>query len=139
MPKGVGTFLCQKQLMRRCPKGFLLDKANKASAERQASHLYDASVHPLDTPVSRNPVPVTLSTSHQIKTGIRTMLLMSYWGLDDRQITYLICVRLRHLLYDIFRGCLGPFYKGKTTGRRPKTPPKKSYSKCFLGRHRLDE
>ena len=29
--------------------------------------------------------------------------------LDDRQITHLICVRLRHLLYDSFRGCFGPF------------------------------
>ena len=28
------------------------------------------------------------------------------------------------------RGILGLLYK-KTTGRRPKTPPKKSYSKCF--------
>ena len=29
--------------------------------------------------------------------------------LDDRQITHLICVRLRHVLYDFFRGCFGPF------------------------------
>ena len=37
--------------------------------------------------------------------------------LDDRQITYLICVRLRHVLYDflggvwamIFLGVFGPF------------------------------
>ena len=29
--------------------------------------------------------------------------------LDDRQITHLICVRLRHLLYDFLRGCFGPF------------------------------
>ena len=29
---------------------------------------------------------------------------------DDRQITHLICVRLRHLLYDFFRGCFGPLY-----------------------------
>ena len=28
--------------------------------------------------------------------------------LDDRQITHLIAVRLKHLLYDIFRGCFGP-------------------------------
>ena len=51
--------------------------------------------------------------------------------LDDCQITHLICVRLRHLLYDFLGGVLGLLYK-KTTGRRPpKTPPKKSYSKCF--------
>ena len=43
--------------------------------------------------------------------------------LDDRQITHLICVRIRHLLYYL--------YRYKTTGRRPKTPPKKSYSRCF--------
>ena len=28
-------------------------------------------------------------------------------GVDDRQITHLICVRLKHLLYDYFRGVLG--------------------------------
>ena len=28
--------------------------------------------------------------------------------LDDRQMTHLICVRLRHLLYDFFRECFGP-------------------------------
>ena len=27
---------------------------------------------------------------------------------DDRQITHLICVRLKHLLYDFFRGRFGP-------------------------------
>ena len=28
--------------------------------------------------------------------------------LDDRQITHLICVRLKHLLYDFLGGVLGP-------------------------------
>ena len=28
--------------------------------------------------------------------------------LVDRQITHLICVRLRHLLYDFFMACFGP-------------------------------
>ena len=50
--------------------------------------------------------------------------------LDDRQITHLICVLLRQLLYDFLGGLLGLLYK-KTTGRRPRTPPKKSYSKCL--------
>ena len=50
--------------------------------------------------------------------------------IDDRQITHLICVRLRHLLYD-FLGVFWAFYVGKTTGRRPETPPKKSDRKCF--------
>ena len=45
-------------------------------------------------------------------------------NVDDRQITHLICVGLRHVLYYFLKG-------RKTTGRRPKTPPKKSHSKCF--------
>ena len=40
-----------------------------------------------------------------------------------------LCVRLRDLRYDFSGGVLGRFFR-KTTGRRPKTPPKKSYSKC---------
>ena len=28
--------------------------------------------------------------------------------LDDRQITHLICARLKYDLYDFFRGCFGP-------------------------------
>ena len=51
--------------------------------------------------------------------------------LDDRQITHLICVRLRHLLYDFFGGVFCAFYKRETTGRRRQTAPKKSYRKCF--------
>ena len=54
--------------------------------------------------------------------------------LDDRQITHLICVRLRHLLYDFSRGCFGPF---KQEGG-PKHPPK-SHVANVLGGHRLDE
>ena len=45
-------------------------------------------------------------------------------ALDNRQITHLICVRLKHLLYDFLEGVLGLFpvvflYK------RTKTPPKR--------------
>ena len=29
-------------------------------------------------------------------------------SVDERQITHLICVRLKHLLYDFFRGYFGP-------------------------------
>ena len=54
---------------------------------------------------------------------------VAFKRIDDRQITHLICDCLKHLLYDLFRGVLGLLYK-KTTGRRPKTPPKKSYTKC---------
>ena len=51
--------------------------------------------------------------------------------LDERQITHLICTRLKYDLSDFFRGCFGAFYIRKTTGRRPKTPPKKSYRSYF--------
>ena len=33
--------------------------------------------------------------------------------IDDRQITHLICVRLKHFLYDFFRGCFGPCMQEK--------------------------
>ena len=47
--------------------------------------------------------------------GSRTAKALRYnWRcivvlLDDRQITHLTCVRLRHLLYGFFRARLGPF------------------------------
>ena len=45
--------------------------------------------------------------------------------LGERQITHLICARLKYDLYDFFRGCFwGLLYK-KKKGSRPKTPPKK--------------
>ena len=62
-----------------------------------------------------------------------------YWSmrlpaeLDERQITHLICARLKYDLYDFFRGVFwGPFYiQEKGTGNRPKTPLKKSYRSYF--------
>ena len=45
-------------------------------------------------------------------------------GLDDRQITHLICVRLRHLLYDSFRGVLGLSYKKNNRKEAQSTPQK---------------
>ena len=62
-----------------------------------------------------------------------------YTKLDVSQITHPIFVRLKlkHLLYDFFRGVLG-FYIGKTTGRRPKHAPK-SHIANVLGGQRLDE
>ena len=49
--------------------------------------------------------------------------------LDDCQIAHLICVSLKHLLYDFLGGVLRlllfSFVKG------PKHPLNKSYSKCF--------
>ena len=46
--------------------------------------------------------------------------------LDDRQITHLICDRLKHLLYDFFggRGFWASFLLF-FLHKRPKTPPKK--------------
>ena len=58
--------------------------------------------------------------------------------IDDRQITHLISVRLRHLLYDFLGGVVGLLYKEKQQQGGPKYPPQKSYSK-YLGGHRLDE
>ena len=45
--------------------------------------------------------------------------------LDDRQITHLICVRLKHLLYDFLRGCYGPFIYEKPQEGGPKHPQQK--------------
>ena len=62
---------------------------------------------------------------------MRAILLVGPKCLDYRQITHLICVRLKHLLYDFWGGCFVPpsccfsFIKG------PKCPLNKSYSKCF--------
>ena len=53
------------------------------------------------------------------------------FSLDERQITHLICARLKYDLYDFFRGCFGAFDTRKRTGSRPKTPLKKSYRSYF--------
>ena len=58
--------------------------------------------------------------------------------LDDRQITHLICVRLRHLLYDFLGGVLR-LLPLVLLYKRPKTPPKKSHIANVLRGHRLDE
>ena len=51
--------------------------------------------------------------------------------LDERQITHLICARLKYDLYDFFRGSFGAFYTRKRAGSRPKTALKKSYRSYF--------
>ena len=38
----------------------------------------------------------------------RKELSKSFEYLDERQITHLICARLKYDLYDFFRGCFGP-------------------------------
>ena len=55
--------------------------------------------------------------------------------LDDRPITHLICVHLRLLLYDFFRGSFGPFILAKQQEGGPKRPPK-SHIANVLGGHR---
>ena len=57
--------------------------------------------------------------------------------MDERQITHLICARLKYDLYDFLRGCFGAFYTRERTGSRPKTPLKKSYRAYFRWAHRL--
>ena len=44
--------------------------------------------------------------------------------IDNRQISHLVDVRLRHLLYDFFRGCFGPFMQEKQQEEGPKHSPK---------------
>ena len=50
---------------------------------------------------------------------------------DERQITHLICARLKYDQYDLFRGVVGPFMQEKEQEAGPKTPLKKSYRSYF--------
>ena len=59
------------------------------------------------------------SPKSAVKIAVR-----SKFYLDDRQITHLICVRLKHLLYDFLGGVLG-LLPVVFLYRRPQTPPKK--------------
>ena len=59
--------------------------------------------------------------------------------IDDRHITHLICVRLRHLLYVTFLGgVLGLFYKTNNRKEAQDTPQKSSVANV-LGGQRFDE
>ena len=71
----------------------------------------------------------TLFSIHVLRNAKNTYIL------DDRQITHLICVRLKHLLCDFLGGFLG-FYIRKQ--QEAQTPPK-SHIANDLGGHRLDE
>ena len=51
--------------------------------------------------------------------------------LDERQITHLICARLKYDLYDFFRGVLGLLPVLFLYIKGPKTRPKKSYRSHF--------
>ena len=44
--------------------------------------------------------------------------------LDERQITHLICARLKYDLYDFLRGCFGPFIQEKERKQAQNTPKK---------------
>ena len=57
--------------------------------------------------------------------------------LDDCQITRLICVLLKHLLYDFLGGVLGLLYK--RNNRKEAHNPPISQIANVLGGHRLDE
>ena len=57
--------------------------------------------------------------------------------IDDRRITHLVCVRLKHLLYDFWGGVLGLLLV-VFLHKRTKTPLK-SHMANVLGGHRLDE
>ena len=44
--------------------------------------------------------------------------------IDDRQITHLICARLKYDLYDFFRGVSGAFIQEKERKQAQNTPKK---------------
>ena len=72
---------------------------------------------------------------------LETVPLQAYFGctkIDERQITHLICARLKYDLYDFFRGCFGAFIQEKEQEAGPKQP-QKSHIDHILGGHRLDE
>ena len=52
--------------------------------------------------------------------------MVDWMNLDERQITHLICARLKYDLYDFSRGAFGPFIQEKGQEAGPKTPLKKS-------------
>ena len=58
-----------------------------------------------------NPTPCSINNAHQVylrsiqavyKSSETDLPKHTFLQLDDRQITHLICVRLKHLLYDFF-------------------------------------
>ena len=59
-------------------------------------------------------------------------ILVKFWPkaecFDERQITHLICARLKYDLFDFLRGCFGPASCSFSFRKGPKTPPKKVIS-----------
>ena len=104
-------------------------------------HLSEFSRHPL-----RDPLRVPFSSELWaflivLPLGLPTKegRVCCYYadGLDDRQITHLICVRLKHFLYDFLGGVWG-LLPVVFLYKRHKTPPK-SHIDNVLGGHRIDE
>ena len=56
-----------------------------------------------------------------------------------RQITHLICVHLKHSLYDFWGVVLGLLPVVFCLKKRPKTPPKKNHIANVSGGQRLDQ
>ena len=54
--------------------------------------------------------------------GVRRLCFVSKSDLDDRQITHLICARLKYDLYDFFRGCFWAFIQEKERKQAQNTP-----------------
>ena len=67
-----------------------------------------------------------------------SVTLASVALLDDCKITHLVCVRLKHLLYDFCKGGRLDLCIRKQQGGGPKDTPK-SHIANVLGGHRLDE
>ena len=82
---------------------------------------------PIPNPSPTHPQPISnpsLTTSDPSPTSLQP--------LDERQITHLICARLKkHDRYDFFRGCFWPFVQEEEQEAGPKTPLKKSYRSYF--------
>ena len=88
--------------------------------------------------INKVPPPQKKSRDNPAKNLFACFLLYVFFffapklgGIDEGQITHLICARLKYDLYDFFRGCFWAFSTRKRTGSRPKTPPKKSYRSYF--------
>ena len=62
---------------------------------------------------------------------MRAMQSRSPKQLDERQITHLICARLKYDLYDFFRSVLGLLPVLFLVEKAPKHPLKKSYRSYF--------
>ena len=76
----------------------------------------------------------------QMVIKIRSLMSVPAAGreIDERQITHLICARLKYDLYDFFRGVLGLLCKKKNRKQAQKHPLE-SHIDHILGGHRLDE